>query len=845
MQGHATPNPFLCTMNNLFLALTFILLSINSLAQESQRKYGQKPDSASRAAMPRTGKIFGTVIDGTTKATVEYATVTVKSVRDSTVVGGGITNEKGKFTIADLPAYGRFRLEVAFMGYGTMQSQPITLSPQNPVADAGTINIVLSSKTMLDVNITAEKGDFQNSIDKKVYNVDKNIINIGGTATDVLQNIPSVNVDMDGNVSLRGSNNVTVYIDGKPSGMTGGDRQAVLQQIPANAIEQIEVITNPSAKYDAEGMAGIINIKTKKGKLQGLNGNASIGIGTNNKYNSGFGINNRTEHINIYGNYSFRSEDRDFNGHGFQTNLLPSLHTIETDNSGQQHNTFHTGKVGADININNYNTFGIAATYSTRKEDHPEQITSTIDHIDPVADAYIIRDNSSNETNNTWDGILDYRRTFKDSKRELTASGSFSSSERDEVENYKSNVNDYGENPYQKNINDASFTSATFQSDYVHPFKNSKLETGIKGSMRINDRDVTALIYDGQNNIYINDVRYTDHFIFEEDILAAYGLYSGKIKSFDYSAGLRAEQTLTNGDSKSTGQNIDNDYFALFPSASIKYNWKNNNETQLSYSRRTNRPQIQSLNPFTDYSDTLNLRKGNPYLLPEYTHSMELSYAKTLETLSLTATVYYRHTDDVISRFRSLDTLTGLSTMQMVNLNTSDNVGLETVLRYQIGKNGSIMWSFNLFQNTLNGSNVSAELQGTNTNWNTRLTANYRFTKDLSAQISGLYTAPMKEPTRTLRGMMTGVDAGIKYDLLKGKASLSLNVTDIFNTREFQIDIDQDYYDFTGFRKRESRVATVTFAYRFGTQENVNTRKKNQRNNPVQEGSGENNGGDF
>ncbi len=830
-------------MKSPFLFIALILLSFTSLAQVPQGKTnGQRPDSSKMANMPRTGKIFGIVQDGATKQPMEYVSVVVKSVRDSSLVGGAITNEKGKFTISDLPAFGRFRLEVTYIGYATIRTEAIKLSPQSPIADAGIINILLSGKSLEDINITAEKSELQNSIDKKVYNVDKNIINIGGTATDILQNIPSVNVDIDGNVALRGSNNVTVYIDGKPSGMTGGDRQAVLQQIPASAIDKIEVITNPSAKYDAEGMAGIINIVTKKGKLQGLNGNASAGLGTNNKYNASIGINSRTEFINIYGNYSFRSEDRDFNAHGFQTNMLPNRsYTIETDNSGEQHNTFHTGKAGADINIDNYNTLGLAATYSVRKEDHPEQIESIIDNTDP----HILRDNSSYETNNTLDGILDCKKTFKDSKRELTASGSYSNSKRDETKNYKSNINDYGENPYQRNISDVAYTAATLQSDYVHPFSNSKLETGIKGSFRINDNDVQALIYDGQNKIYINDIRYSDHFIYDENIFAAYGLYTGKIKSFDYSAGLRAEQTLTSGDSKSTGQTINNDYFALFPSASVKYNWKGSNETQLSYSRRTNRPQIQSVNPFVDYSDSLNLRKGNPYLLPEYTHSLELSYVKTLEKLSISATVYYRHTDDVISRYRSVDTLTGVSTMQMVNLNTSDNIGLETILRYQLGKSGSIMWSTNFFQNTLNGSNVSAELQGTNNNWNTRLTANYRFTKDLSGQLSGMYGAPMKEPTRTLKGMMNSVDVGIKYDLMKGKASISLNVTDIFDTRKFQIHTDQDNFIYDGFRKRETRIATLTFAYRFGKQESTNQRKKGQKN-PVQEGGGENNsGGDF
>ena len=303
----------------LFIAFILIIQSAFSQATGGWTR-GQRPDSVTIANMPKTGKIFGSVIDAVTNQPVEYATVTVKSIRDSAVVGGAISSEKGKFTVNDLPAFGRFKLEVTFIGYSTVTSQPIMLNQQNPMADAGIIKLFQNSKNLKDVDITADKSDLQNSIDHKVYNVDKNLINTGGTATDVLQNIPSVTVDMDGNVALRGSGNVTVYIDGKPSGITGVSRQAVLQQIPANAIEQVEVITNPSAKYDAEGMAGIINIKTKKGKLKGLNGNVSVGAGTNDKYNSGFSLNNRNDHFNIYGNYSFRSEQRESNGNGFQTN---------------------------------------------------------------------------------------------------------------------------------------------------------------------------------------------------------------------------------------------------------------------------------------------------------------------------------------------------------------------------------------------------------------------------------------------------------------------------------------------------------------------------------------------
>lgn len=820
-------------MFKYFLVLITLLPTLSS----AQFPQGQRPDSATLANIPKTGIISGAVIDASTGEPVEYAAIAVFSVRDSSLKGGTLTNEKGKFTVTELPAMGRFRVKISFIGYADWQSEPVMLNQQKTSFDMGVVKMNISGKNLNEVDITAEKSDFQNSIDRKVYNVDKNLVNIGGTATDVLQNVPSVTVDMDGNVSLRGSGAVTVFIDGKPSTLTGGSRQAILQQIPASAIESVEVISNPSAKYDAEGMAGIINIKTKKGKLKGLNGNTTMSVGTNNKYNASVGLNNRGAKLNVFGNYSFRSEERESEANSDQVYKQPiTFSEIKSASEGEQKNVFNTVKAGFDYDLNNYNTISLSGSYSMRDENDPESNVNLITY--PSGDnAVSTRYEKSEQDNNTLESTLDYRRTFKDSKSELSASATYSMSDRDENKRYAGTS---AEIPYQLNNSDAEFTSAIAQADYSHPFTNGKLETGLKATQRINDNDVHAEVL--SDGVYLNDIKYTDHFIYEEDVLAGYALYSGKIKWFDYSAGLRAEQTMTNGDSKTTSLNIDRSYLAFFPSASIKYNWKKTNDLQLSYSRRTNRPNINSLNPFVDYSDTLNIRTGNPYLKPEYIHSAELSYAKTMDKITATATVYYRHIDDVISRYHLVDETTGISTFTVLNFNTADNIGLETILRYQ-AKAGSLMWSFNIFQNTVNGSNVDPDITGTNTNWNTRLTANWKVTKSFSAQLTGMYSAPDRQPQRTMRGMMSGVDAGVKYDFWKGKASLGFNVTDIFKTRKFDIHQDQDFYVLDSVRRRESQVATLSFTYRFGTQDNPFASRKKNKNNPVQEGGGDNDGG--
>ncbi|MBL0104288.1 MAG: TonB-dependent receptor [Bacteroidetes bacterium] len=330
-----------------FIAL-LLLIAVSATAQQTGGTRGQRPDGGK--GMPKPGKIFGSIRDAETNQPVSFASVAVLMVRDSSLVGGVQTNEKGNFIVDEVPM-GKVILKVSFIGYTAAFSEVITINPQSLEVDAGMIKLKSSSTSLKTVTVTGEKSEMINSIDRKIYNLDKNIVNTGGTVTEVLQNIPSVTVDIDGKVSLRGNENVTILIDGKPSGVLGGDRRAVLQQIPAGAVEQIEVITNPSAKYDASGMSGIINIKTKKEKMKGMNGNISVGAGTNDKYNLSIGGNNRTPRTNIYFNYVFRHESRSITGENTQYNFFPSQlpYYYHTSMAGTNKSDVHTGKIGSDF----------------------------------------------------------------------------------------------------------------------------------------------------------------------------------------------------------------------------------------------------------------------------------------------------------------------------------------------------------------------------------------------------------------------------------------------------------------------------------------------------------------
>jgi len=791
---------------------------------------GNVPDSL-RKNLPKIGSVSGLLVDAIGSHPVSYASVAVISVRDSTIVGGALSDEKGRFTISELPM-GRLKLRITFVGFETMNLEPFILSPMQPSFSAGSIRLNASSERLKEVEVSAEKLELINSLDKKVYNLDKNIVNLGGTVTDAMQNIPSVVVDIDGNVSLRGSENVTILIDGKPSGMLGSDRKAVLSQIPASAVEQIEVITNPSAKYDASGMAGIINIKTKKEKMRGMNGSISAGISTNDKYNLSIGLNNRASKVNLYTNYSFRHDSRASTGEGSQSNFFPlkDPYTYTSFSQSTRESDYHTGKIGADFYLNKNNTLGINGSLTTRKGVDPDQKQYIfMDDEGVIFDQY--QSNSlEDEKNDGMDLNLDYKRSWTGSSREFSATGGYSINKRSDKSQIQNSNYGIGFIPYQKDDNQNEYSSLIIQTDLVQPIGTlGKLEAGLKSTLRKIDNDQHVYSYDQGTDAYLINTYKSDKFSYTEQVLGAYTMYTGKLNKFDYNAGLRVEQTLADGESFTVSKKFNNDYLSFFPSAFIRYNLSEREELQLSYSKRVNRPETRALNPNIDYSDSLFLRTGNPYIKPEYIQSFELAYSGPIGPLDLTTTVYYRHTDDMISRYRSLDTASAVSTLTFVNFNTSENIGAELILRYEYRSAFSVMGTINAYQNTIKADNIESDLQSESRQWNGRLNFNLKATKTTSLQVTANYMSPRISPTSEFKGM-SGVDIGVKQDLWKGKGSLSFNISDIFDTRKFKISHFDSYYTSDYTRTRESRVATLTLSYRFGKQDSsLFQRKRNQK----------------
>lgn len=805
------------------MKFTLHLLAVLTFVLAAQVAQAQTP---AQQGPPQIGTVIGIVSDSASGQKIEYGSVAIIAVADSSVKGGGVTAADGSFSIGKLPP-GNFMVRVTFMGYKEWYSKPFTISMMNTQYDAGTIKLISSSNELGTVVIEEQRSDYTNSIDKKTYDVNQNIVNTGGTATDVLQNIPSVTVDVDGKVSLRGSENVTILIDGKPSGITGEDRTAALAQIPASIIERIEVITNPSAKYDAQGMAGIINIITKKEKGKGYNGTIAGGVGTGNKYNGSVNLNARREKANFFGSYSYRYEDRWGTGFGTQNTATPDTAFGYKSTSGSiQSNIFHNGRLGSDIYFNPYNTLSISTGYSFRSEVKADSTNyQFFDSADSLTSDFSRRVDGTDNTH-TVDAALDFRKSFPGSRRTFSSAASFSTNQRTVNNNFRLNSYGYENSPYQMNKANNEFYNATAQMDYSHPVSDSfKIETGLKYNMRQYSNEQAGYQYNYNTGIYYSDARFADLFTYTEQVGAAYvqaNMHRGK---WDFLGGVRAEYTNLTGTSASQDTVFAKDYLNLFPNLATRFTTTSGTEMQLSYGRRLNRPGNQQLNPYIDYSDSINLRTGNPYLSPEYIHSFDFTIAKTKTKFSWSFTFYYRHSENVITHVRTFDVLTNRGIVKPENYTSAENYGVEYVLRVPFKKKGNVMLSGSAYLNQVNGDNIEPALQSSAFHYNARLSFSYKIFKPTTLQISGMYFSPFVNPVGQF-WMKGGLDIGLRQEVFKGKAQLSANLTDVFNTREFEVKNIRDEYSMIGGRKRESMVLMLSFSWRFGSNDEISKRKQ-------------------
>jgi outer membrane receptor protein involved in Fe transport len=767
------------------------------------------------------GVVNGTVIDSKSKGALESVTVMIKEKNASETKPVGVnTDRNGKFTLRNIP-YGDYILSVSSVGYKTFE-QEIALTSTAKTVTLKPISLIEESELLDEVQVTAIGTQMKIDIDKKVFNVDQNIAAAGGSASEVLSNIPSVEVDSEGEVSLRGNSAVTIWINGKASGLSADNRAQILEQMPAENIDRIEVITNPSAKYSPEGTAGIINIILKENRKAGYFGSVQAGVNSRGGYNFGLNYNYSSRKLDAYASLNHRSHV--FTGGSNSHRLINGEDTFLdqiTDMDGRHNNFFGRAGLtyhltGSDhFTLNGFNMFGKG------KNDNVTNYTSNI----PAS--YIQSERRTSSSNNMLGGNaqFSYKHDFsKSSNIDFTASYNKWGMNNESVYTQTSLYSDDTQtSSYQRQTGDVGPYNWEFQLDYINTFsENSKIEAGYKGTLGREDSPVET--FSGNNaNDAVATPELFNRFIYNQNIHALYATYTGRLNKFGYQFGLRGEysnvQTRSLGYGETDMPFHTDDYLDLFPSLFLSYVLPANNEIQVNYTRRITRPRGPQINSFKNITDSTNISFGNPELLPEYSNAFELNYIKSWKNHILSFSGYYRSTDNRVQRISYLDGNIMKSTFE--NIAGSSSTGTEFVLKNKFAGFIDLTTTVNLFYRQLDGfsylpEGITVPVTGVaqeNFSWDAKMIANFVLPKWFSLQLTGDYRAKQLI-AQGYRKANYSLDAGIRR--VFGKISASINARDVFNSRKRHTVTSGTGFSQNSKNWRGGRLVGLTVTYNFG-----------------------------
>lgn len=774
----------------------------------------------------QTGTIEGAVIDSSNNSPLAFASVSIINVADNKPAAGDNTDEAGKFLIENIP-FGNYKIEITYIGYNTLVIPGIKLNAQNSQIKLGNIKLKSGATTTEEIDVKGEKSMIEFKGDKRILNVSENLILKGATALDVLKEMPGVTVDMDGNVSVRGSEGVKIMIDGKPFGLEGANRTTTLEQLSADQIDRVELSTNPSVKYDAEGSSGVINIILKKKRDYGYNGSLSLNAGSNDKYSGGININLRKDKMNLNGSYNYLKMN--FNGSNNNQKTYFSDngdYSTYQDGSGYRRRESHNFKGGIDYSISKFSNLGFLINYRDGNAANDGTTHNTeINSLNTItSDSY--RMTNSNSRGSNFDFALNFSHRFKNPEHKLTSDFTFSNEPEDEI----SYANDEDILPYNqfpdliKEVENDKDKNLQLSVDYELPLnKESKFEAGYKGVLKKSDNDFISSNFNYSSNQYEENDLLSNRFKYDEFVNGIYASLTGKVLNFSYLLGGRLEQTNTTGDLVTTGYNFDRSYLEFFPSVSISRKIGKTQELQVSYSKRIRRPRQENLNPFIEQDDRYNLSTGNPNLLPEFTNSFELNYINYLNIGTITPSIFFRRTTDQITRVRKLiDSVTTLTTFE--NLNSSNTYGAEVLISTQpldfFGLNGNISY----YKTDVTGGNLSDGISNSAYSWSTRLSGNVSLPSDFGLQVSYLYTGKRVSAQGVFNPMQT-LDAAVKKDFLNKNLTLTLRMGDILNSAKFSFNLNDPEFTETAQRVRDSRSIFLDLSYKFGTDEKKKTKR--------------------
>ncbi len=783
-----------------------------------------------------SGSISGVVQDASSTP-LAYAAVSIFSLRDSSVADGQLSDEKGKFKLA-VNRPGKYIVKIQSIGFLPFSSPVLMINPEQADVSGLVYTLKTSVKKLQEVEVEANRSGFIQQADRKVFLVDKNMVSTGGSATDVLQQVPMVNVDAEGNISMRGDENITILIDGRPTLVNAANRTQFLQSIPAASIDRIELITNPSARFDAEGSPGMINIVLKKNRKQALNGSASAFWATTTKAGGSFNLGFKEKKAGFSMNYSARYFPVWNSGFGYSlNNINDSAVLVSQGNRGENRPLNHQLKLNLDLTPGKGWSAYLNATGGTRQRYEMDQNDYLYLPFDSTLrqDRYRLSIGQQNswsiESSAGWE-----KKIGKSHKLNMDVSWAWSPETNDlaiaDLNLFKIGAQESMSASNFKNSRSELNNSGFGKMDYEWLIKDKiKLEAGIKYGFR--NPEGSFRIDTSSGSGWAEDRRYTRDFSYTEHIAAQYVNFTGTWKSFTAQAGLRAEQAFIRArQSGDEAVDFKRQFLQAFPTLFISWSPRQEHSLGLNYSMRVNRPFVNSLLPLPDIADPQNIRRGNPELIPELVHNMELSYTYSKKQQFVNITGYYRIRLNQLNRFRSVDA-EGNGFVTWVNYDRSDGFGGELSARAEILKNWDAFINLNLYGTRIIGGEATGNLNNSGLSFMMKANTSYKFPKIFTLQTSVFYQAP--QPTAQGRiGYFLAWDAALKAEAVKGKFFITLSAQDMLKTRKFEIKTSSANFRQSGQRWRENRILTLNLQYNFGKQNQQGKR----RNRPEGEGPG-------
>jgi len=775
------------------------------------------PLARAQKAPDGDGRVTGRVVMADSEDPLVGATVALRTSTDSTLVAGTTTDSTGAFTLKDLP-YGTYRLRVRFVGYAPIRFTDVRLARTRPERALGTIALRQKTEQLEQVTVSAERPAMEVQTDRTIYNTSKQLVTAGGSARTVLNDLPSIQVDLDGSISYRGSEGVVVHINGEPTSLSGQSLASFLQSLPAESVERVEVISNPSAKQEPEGSAGIVNIVMERNRSAGWSGGITAGGGTNSSSTGSANLGYQSGSWRLFANYGYRRGSDEESGTRFRRNLTaePTV-LLDQSSTEEESDRSHTLNTQAEYRPSDATSVSVETVFSTESETVDERTnyvreTAGGDMLERFAR---LSDEDSGEQ--SLDARLSGRQEWGPDhslEAELRFEHEWESEDNLFSERTLTGPRELGELQGRDQSDlDEQEQEGTLEVDYARPLGEGELETGYQGEFRAQRSDRILETLDEETQSF--ELEETDRFDLDDQTHAVYGQVSRPLnEAFEAQVGIRAERTFRTFTLPTRQESFDNDYFNLFPSAFLTYKPSETHQARLSYSKRMRRPGTWQLDPVDDDQDPTFQFRGNPQLDPEYIHSIELSLTRKWDPATLSITPFFRRTVNEIERRETLRP-DGVTVLTFENFASSNSYGVEVVTSLQAGwVRGNV--SLNAHRVVTDASNVDTDLSNNAMEYSGRANLTFSLRPGLDLQVSQFYQAPMDIAGGHIGARMSS-DVALQKELFGGDGSLSLRASDVFDAMNFDVTRETDDFYTESVRDWSQRELAVTFSYSFGS----------------------------